>query len=169
MIQTREQEITATIQTIKNFYSPKKFEHKFITVIKNYLKNSDHINYFEMRNQIDLDFNLDMNPIFIYLINNISIINPDINPYIKIIDKIRLQYGTILHRVHEAAINPTVAEGSLGTRQLKPFIADDEIQNYSNIIRFPKGSKKRKMGTSAVHRVQTQSYLEKKFDTVKTM
>lgn len=110
MIQTIEQEIITTIQEIQKRFSIQFFENKFASIIKNYLKNSGDLSYYDMRNQLDMEFKIDMNPIFIYIINGMSMSCPNINPYIKVIDKIKLQYGTILHRKHEAAINPLVNE-----------------------------------------------------------
>lgn len=110
MIPTIEQEIITTIQEIQKEFSVQYFESNFASIIKNYLKNSKDLSYYDMRSQLDREFRIDMNPIIIYIINGMSMSYPNINPYIKVIDKIKLQYGTVLHRKHEAAINPLLDE-----------------------------------------------------------
>ncbi len=170
MLQTREQEITASLQVIKKTFSFKKFEHKLVADIKNYLKNSENISYYDMRNQLNWDFNTDMTPIFMYIINTVSIMNPDLTPYIKVIDKIKFQYGTVLHRIHETAINPVAPEKLSGMEHLKPDQGGQADYN-SKVIPLPPGGKKENPDNSAGRRAEILSYRGEKFinDTVKTM
>lgn len=127
-----EQELITTIQEIQKRFSVEDFENKFASRIKRYLKNSKDLSYYDMRNQLDRDFNIDLNPLFIYIINGMSMSCPNINPYIKVVDKIKLQYGTSLHRKHEAAINPFFHE--IGCLEKKTASKAGKVKYRSNII-----------------------------------
>jgi len=106
MTEAREQEVITTIQEIQKRFSAQNFENKFVSTIKDYLNNSEDMGYYDMRSQLDFDFKVDMNPVIMYIINAQSISDSDVDTYIKVIDNVKSEYSTILHRKHQAAINP---------------------------------------------------------------
>ncbi|MEN6414833.1 MAG: hypothetical protein ABFC84_19005 [Veillonellales bacterium] len=116
----KKQEIINSINDIQKTFSVPEFENHFVSIIKNYLNGTENKGYYDMRNQLDMEFNTDMCPVIMYIINSISISYPDviIYKYIKVIDKIKEQYGNILHSEHENAINPFAQRTSLETVRL---------------------------------------------------
>lgn len=133
-METRKQEIITNILDIQKIFSVQEFENKFVAIIKNYLNGSENISYYDMRNQLDMEFNTDMCPLIMYIINSPSFSYPDIiiYKYLKVIDKIKEQYGSILHTEHENAINPLAEKKPLETDHLpkttsnkitKPFLS----------------------------------------------
>lgn len=153
MIQARKQEVITTIQEIQKRFSVQDFDNKFVSIIKHYINNSEDVSYYDMRNQLDMDFSIDMNPIFMYIINAMSISYPNINAYIKVIDKIKLQYGTILHRRHEAAINPLFSEEIGHMEKATTTAKHGKAKCDSNIIPFTTGSNKGSLDKSTAQPV----------------
>lgn len=104
MIQTRKEEVITTLQDIKKSFTVQNFENQFTSIINHYLSNWENLSYRDMRSQLDLNFKVDMNPLIIYIINALSISDRNVDSYIKSVDKIKRQYGDILHTRHQAAM-----------------------------------------------------------------
>jgi hypothetical protein len=113
VVETRKQEIITAIQQIQKKFTVQDFENKFVSTLKHYLNNIESVSYYDMRSQLDMEFNTDMSPLFMYIINTVSLPSyPDISvyKYIKVIEKIKLQFGSTLHIKHEASVNPQPTE-----------------------------------------------------------
>lgn len=104
MLQTRKQEVITTLQEIQKEYTVQNFENQFVSIIKNYLNNWENLSYRDMRSQLDLDFKADMSPLIMYIINNLSISDRTVDLYIQAVDRIKQQYGAVLHQRHQTAV-----------------------------------------------------------------
>jgi hypothetical protein len=124
VVDIRKQEMITTIRQIQKKFSVEEFDNKFVSIIKFYLNSKEDLSYYDMRNNLDMEFNTDLNPLIMYIINNMSLSYPDISiyKYIKVIDKIKFQYGSILHLRHETTVNPLSAKKPLETEQRKKTI-----------------------------------------------
>jgi hypothetical protein len=126
VVDIRKQEMITTIRQIQKKFSVEEFENKFVSIIKFYLNSKEDLSYYDMRNNLDMEFNTDFNPLIMYIINNMSLSYPDISiyKYIKVIDKIKFQYGSILHLRHETTVNPLLTEKPLETGRREKTITN---------------------------------------------